>query len=675
MFSGIKRLLGSITVEVVGGVIHVEGVDTEVMAKDIKRIWGTNKINQHLFIQMSKSSFSFPSFFAPDVLYTLEQMVNAKSMKLNVRTLSKIKELLIEKTWLKATKEEFYSKLDLSKLRDLTLTPLDFQSDFFEAYDRLTGQYNLNGFLLAGSAGSGKTFTSLALMHCLDVDRIVVICPKNAVHEAWEKNIKSCFFKPQSYWLSTSSLPFKGTERIVVVHYESLEEAIKICQNFQGQNVGIILDESHNLNGVSSLRTGRFIDLCELTDSRDIVWLSGTPIKALTVEAIPLFRCIDPLFTDDVEKRFKKIYNDSKGRGVEILKNRMGLVSFKVEKSQLGLLKPIFKEIKIQIPNGKSYTLSAIKQVMSQFIQDRHAYYRLRKDMDERFFKKCLDIYEHSLSSNEEKKAFAHYKECLALIVQRGADFTVKDEMMHCNKFELSSIIRALPNEMKGEWKSVRSIIKYVHLKIQGECLGRVLGGLRIQAHVDMVDKIDFKAVCDSTVKKTVVFTSFVQVLEKCQSVMSLLGLNALFVYANTNSNLTNIISRFGQDEDANPLVTTYASLSTAVPLVMADTTILIDSPYRDYILQQTVSRTHRLGSDTQVYVYNVVLDTGDEVNISTRSLDILKWSQDMVEKIMGITSPFELTDNPEAFSVALEGFEEETLSSVKLYKPNFLNW
>jgi hypothetical protein len=77
----------------------------------------------------------------------------------------------------------------------------------------------------------------------------------------------------------------------------------------------------------------------------------------------------------------------------------------------------------------------------------------------------------------------------------------------------------------------------------------------------------------------------------------------------------------------------------------MADTMILIDTPFRDYILQQTVSRIHRLGSDTQTHVYLIALYTGPLPNISTRTTDILKWSQEQTAEILGIRSPFELQD------------------------------
>ena len=679
MFSGLKRLLGNITVDEVGSEVRVEGVDMHVMASHIRGQFATGKIAKHMFTRMDRSSFAFPSFFLPDVVHMLEIMAGLRSLKVPMRTLIKIRDLLVEETWLKNTLEEPYSKLDYSKLSNMTLTPLAFQSEFFKSYDRLTGQYGLNGFLLAGAAGSGKTFTSLALSEMVDVDYVIVVCPKNALDRVWRKSIsgdsedKSKFKQAPSAWYYHDGKPYNN-ERFLIGHYESIDELREVAKRFRGKNVMVVLDESHNLNNDKSLRTSRFVDLCLETDSRDVIWLSGTPIKALAVEAIPLLRCIDPLFTDDVQARFRKIYNDNKGKAVDILQCRMGLISFIVEKSELGLKDPIFQEIKVKLPHGDKYTLPEIKKVMLAFVQEREKYYASRKKEDQRFFDSCLALYEKTLQNDAAKQGYANYQRCLQRVIKAQGDFAVKDEMALCNRYEINIIQPALPKEMRAEWKSVRSIIKYVHLKIQGECLGRVVGGLRIQCHVDMVESVDFKAVCESSQKKTVVFTSFVDVIERCADVMPKLNLNPLFVSAKTNKNLNSIIRVFEQEEDANPLVATYASLSTAVPLVMADTMILFDSPFRDYILQQAVSRIHRLDGDSQTYIYTVSLDTGDEVNISSRSMDILKWSQSQVESILGIKSPFEIKDDLEAFGIALEGLDEEAITSAKA-APRYLSW
>lgn len=674
MFSGIKRLIGNITVEVKNNEVFIEGIKAEFLARDIKRFWGSNKINTHLFTQVNRYSLSFPSFFLPDVLYTLDVMTQKASLKVPVRTLVRIKDLLLEQTWLANTLVEQHSKTDYARLKDMTLTPLDFQDEFFKIYDQCTGQYGLNGYLLAAAAGSGKSFSALALMHCLHVDRVIVVCPKNAVSRVWEENLLRVFKKSPTYWLSTGTAAFTGKEQFIVCHYEAQEKVLAMAKRFAGEDVGVILDESHNLNTTGTLRTNLFLQLCAEVNSREVLWLSGTPIKALSSEAIPLLRCIDPLFTEDVERRFKKIFNDDRVKSIEILKNRMGLVSFKVEKSALGLQPPIFTPVPIKIPNGSAYTLKNVKITMQAFVEERVAYYRERSREDNRLFEKGLSHYEEGLRNPEDKRAYQAYRKDLEAVIKGQGAFDVADEMLACNRFELNKVLPTLPSDIRATWRDVRSVIKYLHLKIQGECLGRILGGLRIQCHVDMVNSIDFEAICQSTAKKTVVFTSYVAVLEKCKARLEQLGMKALFVYGKTNSSLNTIIQQFQQDPDANPLAATYDSLSTAVPLVMADTMILINAPFRDYVLTQAVSRIHRLDSNTQTNVYSVSLDTGEEPNLSTRSLDILAWSQNAVEQIMGIKAPFVLKNEHQAYSAALEGYDETPLARDKA-APKYLSW
>src|SRR5690606_11890806 len=97
------------------------------------------------------------------------------------------------------------------------------------------------------------------------------------------------------------------------------------------------------------------------------------------------------------------------------------------------------------------------------------------------------------------------------------------------------------------------------------------------------------------------------------------------------------IVSTFYKNEDVNPLIATYQSLSTAVPLTAANTIVMINQPFRSGIREQTIARAARLGQDKDVHVIDVLLDTGDLANISTRTNDIMQWSQEQVASILGV--------------------------------------
>ena len=205
-----------------------------------------------------------------------------------------------------------------------------------------------------------------------------------------------------------------------------------------------------------------------------------------------------------------------------------------------------------------------------------------------------------------------------------------------------------------------------------GECLGRIVGRARVDAHVELAKQFDYIRVIEAGVKKTVIFTAYIEVLEATRPVMKELGLKAEYVYGATNKNIDAILDKYKSDADINPLFATYASLSTAIPLLSADVLVMIDAPYRDHALQQTISRIHRRGQDEQCFVFMTTMDTDGKPNITTRTIDILSWSQQQVASITGLKSPYELSEEEternasmEAFTLAIEQMQPtNTLSS-----------
>jgi SNF2 family DNA or RNA helicase len=356
------------------------------------------------------------------------------------------------------------------------------------------------------------------------------------------------------------------------------------------------------------------------------------------------------------------------------LKNRLDGLLYKIEKKELDITPPIFKEIKVEVPGSQKYTLKNVRLAMQKFTEERTAYYAARRRDDEKTYYDCMDLYARSVEKSK-KENLAYYYRCLDTVIRCGGDARFcKEEMIYCNRYEAKEIIPALPKDKRDAFREAKTIVKYVKLKIQGECLGRVVGRLRIDAHLDMADHLDYVSIVEGSEKKTVVFTSYVEVVDKLITYLPETGLKPLFVYAKTNNRLSQILDQFEKDEDTNPLVATYASLSTAVPLVMADQAVLLDAPWRDYQLQQTVSRISRLGATTQTYVFTAVLDTGEEPNISTRSFDVLKWSQEQVMAITGVRSPFELTDDLEQANLTLENYGVEAVVDTKR-QPSFMTW
>lgn len=205
-----------------------------------------------------------------------------------------------------------------------------------------------------------------------------------------------------------------------------------------------------------------------------------------------------------------------------------------------------------------------------------------------------------------------------------------------CNKFEDKYILPVLRGEQKAQFRDSRSVVKYVQLKIRGEALGRILTKRRIECFKAMVEHTDFERIIEASEKKTLIFTSYIDVVDEIADRCFNLEYNPLKVYGDTNKDIEKIMKIYKTDQTANPMVATYDSLSTAIPVVEANTCILFNSPFRDYERNQATSRVARLGQDSPVHIISVLLDTGSEDNISTRSNDIMEWSKQQVDAMLG---------------------------------------
>ncbi|SAK58981.1 replicative DNA helicase [Caballeronia arationis] len=484
-----------------------------------------------------------------------------------------------------------------------------------------------------------NTYMGIALGLQLHADVVIIVCPSRAVKKVWEETIVTQFKRPQPYWHSKMGTPPKPKQKYYIVHYdspESLQRFMEFAKTQSWHKPVILLDESHGLNEESALRTQLFIDLCALTRCQFVLWESGTPVKAIGGEMAPLFRTIDPLFDPDAQARFRAIYGKASARANDILSHRLGKVTYKVDSNNVVKISVHHPESKIKIPNGDQYTLASIRSEMRSFIDERIKHYTSNMRMYERMFENALSYFYKTLVTSEQKDAFKTYEKNIKLIRKGYDPSLMKDAATYCNNYEKKVIIPALPKDLKGDFKTSKSVVKYHKLKVQGEALGRILGRKRAQCVIDMIPYMGLEQKIDTGLKKTLMFTSYVTAVDAAADYLKQRGYGPLRVYGETNNELAQMVTEFGKNEDANPMIATYQSLSSAVPLVMANTMVMFNSPFRSFEYDQAVARCKRLGQDEDVYVYDIVLDTGEEPNISSRTIDIMHWSREQVDEILG---------------------------------------
>lgn len=705
MYASFSRMLGIISVKETDSHIIVNGIPGLRFQKDIYNFWKTSKIANNIFTSVSRSSVKFPKFFAIEVLYILEQLQDSRRTFCGRRTLAKVAEELIRSTWLRNVgMTGFTPRLNYKALDDLNVTLFQHQLNFLHEYDRTTFEYALNGMLMDVAAGGGKTITNFALGHVLGADTKVFIVPKNSVFDVWVKTIKMLFKKGvPDHWHSLSGEEPSLGKEYYIVHYDYMEKFnafVKANKNSFGK-VFVAIDESHNFNEQSA-RTQFLIEICHGLKAFGVVHASGTPFKAMGSEAITLLKTVCRDFSNEVEGAFRKIFGKEAKKALEILANRIGIVSFKVIKAEIETPGVDYHEVKIPLKNGPEYTLTSVREKMTTFVDTRLKYYKDGMKEYEGLYNRCMDMHEGKLKSPSERQAFSQYRSYVATIRKGYDPITMKDMVMFCNRYELKEIVPSLPDTYRKPFLNVRAIIKYVDLKVMGEALSQVLGRLRIQCHIDMLPNMPLDIIIDNSASKTVIFTSYVEVVKELDVLLKAAGYKPLLVYGETNKDLTGIVKQFETDPDANPLVATFKSLSTAVPLVMASTEIFTNSPFRDYERTQTIARIDRIGQKHRCHVHETFLDTGTEPNISTRSKDILSWSKQQVEAILGVQAPDDLeasleslvedagatADDGEKFmeqlrgmlpvdtipveeSVSMEGIFGSNAPKVNIYKPD----
>jgi PHIKZ203 len=715
-----NTLIGRLSIQETPEFVRISGIPPWQIESAIHSIWNSSRVSENL-VKLSRNEFAVHKFLLPDFLYVLQELLKQKYLKVSRRTIQELIDKLKTETWLSRLDKDYDRIVDLSQLSKFHKKPLPHQAAYLEVYNDKVPRYGLRGHLLSAVPGAGKTMNSLYLMECLGMDTIIIISPKNALEDVWAKTLHNEFKVTPNFWVSSRMKPLELGYRYYVAHFEQIDRFVEFFKD-KGKHlgrVGVITDEVHAFNDIKSKRTQNLIHLVrDVLNAEHTVLMSGTPIKAMALETVPMMKMLDPLFTPKAEDIYLKIFGKSTIRALDILSHRLGYMSFRVEKKEVMSVEIDRYTIQVPLKNGGDYTLDTIRSKMRKFVEERIKYYKdnERKYIDD--YQLGLAYYEDWLSVHGtpvEKSDFVTYKKYIQTIRSGYDAKLMKTESLFCNKFENDNIAPRIPQgRHRQAFRKAKSVYKYVNLTILGEALGSVLGKIRVQCNVDVALAIENvvreknttkeKVVVSTTdlinnaSKKTIFFTSYVEVVKALQEKCIALGFKPLVVYGDTNKDLVNIVKEFDQDKDANPLIATFQSLSTAVPLVMANNVIMLNNPFRPHEYQQAEARAARIGQDSVVDVTDVFLDTKGVPNISTRSKDILDWAAENVAAMLGVKVDIEKTvtesiDGKEEVIeytdmdnvldiIAIEGLEcditttvESTTVDVQKKNKSYLGW
>lgn len=683
----ILNLLRGLNVEVdpVSNKVTITGLRFLYVCRDLEKYIGA-KMLYSILDNVSYSRLVFSMFYLPDFYHAINTLLTDPKFKRRIRSgrellairteLEKIPLIANIKT-INSTEPNAIPKLDKSKLNKIfnNIKLFDYQDKFIDDCVWKSKLLSLNGYLLDAAAGSGKTFLSISLAEMLDADTIIVVCPKKAVNDVWDETITRIYKEPQSYSMSLPVLHgpskpagFDINDRFIVCHYESLGKLNDYLNSIKIPNKRyfVVLDECHSLNSHNSERSIQFRELVSKIDPIFCLWMSGTPIKALGTETMTMFATIDRLFDKSVYKSFLKVFGISGVYAISVMAHRLQLVRSEIKTNGSGVEQYTHK-VKVTLQNGADYTLKTISNKMIDYVKERKEYYQKNAKKYEDDFFSSIEVYRSRVVKGRGDTNFfrADLEDYLskAKTLHNGyspTDPKHKQYVLECNYYEDKVIIPRLPNDVKKVFRKAKSVYKYVELTIMGEALGNILGKARSRCNADMVKQLvaDAKVISEdgeiyqsnlpdlilNAQAKTIIFTDYVEVVKETEYQLKLKGFKPISIFGETTSGngLALQTKIFKEDNEINPLITTYKTLSEAVPLTEANRVIFLNLPFRSGTYEQAVKRANRIGQTLDVDLFEVTLDTGEEPNISTRNEDILKWSEEQVALILGKKLPEE---------------------------------
>lgn len=718
----ILNLLRGLNVEVdpVNNKVTITGLRFLYVCRDLEKYIGA-KMLYSILDNVSYSRLRFSMFYLPDFYHAINTLLTDPKFKRRIRSgrellairteLEKIPLIANIKT-INSTEPNAIPKIDKSKLNKIfnNIKLFDYQDKFIDDCIWKSKLLGLNGYLLDAPMGSGKTILSVSLMEILDIDTIIVVCPKKAINNVWDETINRIYKEPQSYSMSLPVLHgpskpagFDINDRFIVCHYESLGKLNDYLNSIKIPNkrYGILLDESHSLNSHNSERSIQFRELVSKIDPIFCLWMSGTPIKALGTETMTMFATIDRLFDKSVYKSFLKVFGISGVYAISVMAHRLQLVRSEI-KTQGSGVEQFTHKVKVTLQNGADYTLKTISNKMIDYVKERKEYYQKNAKQYENDFFSSIEAYRSRVTRGRgDTNAFrAGLEDYLmkAKTLHEGyipTDPKHKQYVLDCNYYEDKVIIPALPNDVKKVFRKAKSVYKYVELTIMGEALGNILGKARSRCNVDMVKQlvIDAKVVSEdgeiyqsnlpdlilNAQAKTIIFTDYVEVVKETEYQLKLKGFKPISIFGETTSGngLALQTKIFKEDSEINPLITTYKTLSEAVPLTEANRVIFLNLPFRSGTYEQAVKRANRIGQTLDVDLFEVTLDTGEEPNISTRNEDILKWSEEQVALILGKKLPEENKEILHGLieSSTIEDKVKTGINAITKVASKFLDW
>lgn len=637
-------MFNNINIKIEKGKVTINGFLGIRIKWRFNKLLGIKKVNL-LFDKLGALKIEFLEFYRFEVIYIFKVILESNNTYgINVKAIRTVYEELQKIEY----DETFIDTALIEK--ELKFKPLYYQEDIYTGYTDIKKSTGYRGMLLDAKTGTGKTFMSLSLALALDSEKVVIVVPKEVYETVWvnafERGKEGLFKNDTKWWYVSNKTKYKN-EKYIIMTYENLKHQEEVLDVITNYYTTIIVEESHKFGSLNSLRTGRLLEFLDKSKSDNIIPMSGTSVKSSSSEVSIIMRMIDPKYTEAAEKKFLKMYGKPSLLFKEMLPARFQNGSLLIKKEVLGLADPILRYVKVDVPNASKYSLEAIRSKMTIYIAERLNHYAKLKKEYTAIFYRIQEENKDKMIESSGRSEYNMYQDQLSSLIHGGYTRQKAVTASNVNRYEKTHLLPNMESADKKLYKEVAPVIKYVTLKVGGEALGNVVMRTLIECHTEMAGLLDYKSIIESVANKTVIFSSYIDVLETALQKLKKSGYkdNAL-VYGPYTKDLGSQVAKFKNHKNVNNILATYNSLSIGTPLIEANAMILLNLPFRNYIYDQATARILRHGQKEQTYIYIPILNY-DEPNINSRNIDIIKYFKTLVEELTGRQDLLSLDGTP----------------------------
>lgn len=593
-----------------------------------KKLWEKKRIAKK---DMTIKYLQFPVFFALEIAMIFEDL----GMYYKVPYYLKIAKLIRNKTWVNELHKPVKQiSIDTSNLRNIRYTLKPYQKDFIELYPTLKNRFNLDGYLLSFDQGLGKTLTSISLSECLNKEQVVIVCP-NSLKENWAYEIKEYFLKYENeklwkdevYVHGSKKYEFTNKTKYIIVNLEAIPSVFNLIK--PNKSSMIIVDEMHNVRNMNGKRTQELLEFKKKLPKADVLLMSGTPIKALPNEIIPSLMMIDPLFTEEVAKIYNKCFNVDGIGTKEIVNARFGIVMHrKTKKEVLTLPEKNISNLSLKVPNSDKYLSQVVKDDVNTVF---NALYSKELERSQE-----LQINYINMIKRYNKAPYKELEDYLKYVKKPNEEYHELD-LKKYNEFTKTYILPNIysPVDVK-KFKDAETAYLRMKERAMGKAIGQILHPRRKEMFIQLYEnnKEEIIDMIENATKKTVIFSTLLEVVDYISKDLEKQGVKNVKIVGGSGDRMDKI-QAFKNDDDIQVLIATSQTLSTGVTLTKANQMFFFGTPWRSADYNQCCDRIYRIGQNTDVDIYNVLLDTGNQLNLSTRMNDILNWSDNMFNSMI----------------------------------------